>query len=75
MWIPTPIYESLPYAYIVVGVLFISGTLYVGLNHPAAPLYITCGLFSIIVGAAVFAKRQAHRRGITVTKSDDGHTA
>jgi len=62
MWIPGPIYECLPYAYIVGGVLFISGTLYIGLTAPGAPLYIACGLLSIIYGAAIFAKRQAFRR-------------
>ncbi|MDA0994843.1 MAG: hypothetical protein O3A13_14580 [Proteobacteria bacterium] len=62
MWIPGPIYESLPYAYIFAGVLFISGTLYVGLDTPGAPLYIACGLISIISGAFVFGWRQAHRR-------------
>jgi hypothetical protein len=62
MWIPGPIYESLPYAYIVGGVLFISGTLYIGLNAPGASLYIACGLISILYGAAIFSKRQAHRR-------------
>jgi hypothetical protein len=62
MWIPGPIYESLPYAYIVAGVLFISGTLYIGLDTPGAPLYIVCGLISIISGAFVFGWRQARRQ-------------
>ena len=51
MWIPTPIYEALPYLYIIGGVLFISGT-----------LYIACGLISIVYGAVIFAKRQAYRQ-------------
>ena len=61
MWIPGPIYESLPYAYIIGGVLFISGTLYIGLNAPGASLYIACGLISIVYGATIFSKRQAYR--------------
>jgi hypothetical protein len=65
MWLPGPLYESLPYAYIIGGVLFISGTLYVGLNAAAAPLYIACGLISIVYGAAIFSKRIAHRRNPT----------
>jgi len=69
MWIPTPLYECLPYAYIVGGVLFISGTLYIGLNTALAPFYIGCGLFSIIAGAAIFAKRMAHRRKHTSSGS------
>ncbi len=61
MWIPTPIYEALPYLYITGGVLFISGTLYIGITAPGAALYIACGLVSIVYGAFIFAKRHAHR--------------
>ena len=61
MWIPTPIYEALPYLYVIGGVLFISGTLYIGLTAPGAPLYIACGLISIVYGAVIFSKRHAHR--------------
>lgn len=61
MWIPTPIYESLPYAYVLGGVLFISGTLYIGLSAPGARLYVGCGLVSIVYGAFVFAKRYGYR--------------
>jgi len=65
MWIPGPVYESLPYLYIIGGVLFISGTIYVGLDAVAAPLYIACGLISIVYGAVVFSKRQARRQNST----------
>ena len=29
MWLPAPLYEILPYLYILGGTLFISGTLYI----------------------------------------------
>ena len=61
MWLPTPIYEALPYAYVLGGVLFICGTLYIGVGSAGAPLYIGCGLVSIVYGAYVFAKRHAYR--------------
>lgn len=61
MWIPTPIYEALPYLYVLGGVLFISGTLYIGLSAPGASLYIACGLVSIVYGAYVLSKRRAYR--------------
>jgi hypothetical protein len=61
MWIPTPIYEALPYLYIVGGVLFISGTLYIGLTATGATLYIGCGLVSIVYGAYILSKRHAYR--------------
>jgi hypothetical protein len=62
MWIPAPLYESLPYLYVIGGVLFISGTLYIGVTAPGASLYIACGLISIVYGAVIFAKRQAYRQ-------------
>ena len=61
MWIPTPIYEALPYLYVLGGVLFISGTLYIGISATGASLYIACGLVSIVYGAYIFAKRHAYR--------------
>ncbi len=71
MWIPGPIYESLPYLYIIGGVLFISGTLYVGLDTAAAPLYIACGLISIVYGVVVFSKRQPRRQNSSNSGSAD----
>ena len=62
MWLPDPIYESLPYLYIIGGVLFISGTLYVGVASNSAALYIACGLISIVYGAFIFRMRQDYRR-------------
>lgn len=70
MWIPTPIYESLPYAYVLGGVLFIAGTLYIGLSAPGAPLYISCGLISIVYGAYIFAKRRNHRQASQTSQVD-----
>ena len=69
MWLPGPVYESLPYAYITGGVLFIAGTIYIGLNAPGASLYIACGLISIIYGATIFSKRRAHRQNRNGTTS------
>ena len=58
MWIPTPIYEALPYLYILFGVLFFSGTAYIGLTAPGAFMYIGAGVFSTVYGAIIFAKRK-----------------
>jgi len=69
MWIPTPVYEALPYLYVIGGVMFISGTLYIGLTAPGAALYIACGLISIVYGAVIFAKRQAYRQNSASTGS------
>jgi len=61
MWLPAPLYESLPYVYILGGVLFKFGTVYIGVTAPGASLYMACGLISIVYGVVVFARRQADR--------------
>jgi len=65
MWLPRPIYESLPYLYITGGVLFISGTLYMGVNSSGTALYIACGLVSIVYGAYILKMRQDARQPAT----------
>jgi hypothetical protein len=67
MWIPTPIYEALPYAYVLGGVLFFTGTLYIGLTAPGAALYIACGLLSSVYGLFIFSRRRAYRSGLGKT--------
>ncbi len=61
MWLPGAIYESLPYAYVVGGVLFIGGTLYIGIQSVTAPLYIATGLLSIVYGIYIIALRMTAR--------------
>ena len=61
MWLPAPVYESLPYAYVLCGALFIFGTLYIGVTAPGATLYMACGLICIVYGAVVFVLRQTSR--------------
>jgi hypothetical protein len=61
MWLPAPLYESLPYLYILCGALFNFGTVYIGPTAPGATLYIACGLVSFIHGVVVLVRRQVHR--------------
>lgn len=61
MWLPAPLYESLPYLYILGGALFNLGTLYIGVTAPGASMYFACGLISIVYGVVVFVRRQAYR--------------
>lgn len=72
MWLPGPLYESLPYLYILGGVLFIAGTLYIGVDASGVSLYIACGLISIVYGVVVFVRRQAYRT--TAEQSDTAET-
>lgn len=71
MWLPGPLYEALPYVYIVGGVLFIAGTVYLGLDASGAPLYISCGLISIMSGVFVFLRRQMARKGTRVADAPE----
>ena len=61
MWLPAPLYESLPYLYMLGGTLFITGTLYIGVAAPGASLYMACGFITTVTGVAVFALRQTCR--------------
>jgi len=62
MWLPGPLYEALPYAYVIAGVLFISGALYIGADTPDAPFYIAIGALTILGGLSVFLRRQSYRQ-------------
>lgn len=67
MWIPGPLYESLPYLYVLGGILFIGGTLYIGTSAPGVALYAICGLISIVYGAYIFKVRHDARQRLDDT--------
>lgn len=62
MWIPGPLYESLPYLYVLGGILFLGGTLYIGTSAPGFAVYAVCGLISIAYGAYIFKVRHDARQ-------------
>ena len=62
MWLPTKIYESLTTVYIVVGLTFFAGSLYIGLHHKLGPMYFVFGVVSILSGLFVAQKRLHERR-------------
>ena len=61
MWLPGPVYESLPYAYVAAGVLFVAGTLYTGPGPWATVMYGVAGAISLLAGIAVYVKRRNTR--------------
>ena len=61
MWLPGPLYESLPYSYVLAGLLFFGGTWYIGPDAPGTWLYLGSGVFSLIAGIAVFIRRHRYR--------------
>lgn len=62
MWLPTPVYESLPYAYVVGGAMFVAGGIYLGPGVQTAPMYLSLGVISILSGVLIFIKRRQARR-------------
>ena len=61
MWLPKPLYDALPAIYILVGVLFVSGAIYLGFVHEAAPAYAGLGAVCVLGGLLVRKLRQRSR--------------
>ena len=60
MWVSKPIYESLPYFYLLVGALALAASMY--LNHWYWPsICFALGLMCLIGGLVVLLKRRDHR--------------
>ena len=60
MWISKPIYESLPYFYLLVGAICLAASMY--LNHWYWPeVCFGVGLFCLVAGLVVWLKRRDHR--------------
>jgi hypothetical protein len=60
MWISKPIYESLPYFYLIAGTICLGGSMYV--NHWYWPtICFTVGLFCLVAGLVVLLKRRDYR--------------
>lgn len=60
MWVSKPIYESLPYFYLLVGAVSLCASMYV--NHWHWPtICFTVGLFGLVAGLVVLLKRRDYR--------------
>jgi hypothetical protein len=62
MWLPEPIYESLPYLYVVCGALILGGAVYIGIGTAGTPYYLLIGILSILGGVAIYLRRMTARR-------------
>jgi len=51
MWIPKPVYNSLPAIYIVIGLLIAAGIAYMGLERKGAMIYLA--LSGLCIGAGI----------------------
>ena len=60
MWIAKPLYESLPYFYLLVGGVMLAASMYV--NHWYWPtISFVAGLVSLVAGLVVLLKRRDAR--------------
>jgi hypothetical protein len=60
MWVSKPVYESLPYVYLIVGAVFLGSSLYV--NYSVWPtLCFVAGLVCLVGGLVVLLKRRDSR--------------
>lgn len=75
MWLPTPVYKALPTAYAVIGLAFILGTLYVGLDAPLGVLYLGIGIASILASITVSMWRARHKQERAKVDTDDSPAA
>ena len=62
MWLPKPLYDALPAIYVLVGVLFVSGAIYLGFVHEAAPAYAGIGAVCVLSGLLVRKLREQSRK-------------
>lgn len=74
MWLPTPVYESLPYVYVAVGLLFISGATYIGLETGGSSIYLGTGAISVLSGVLVYMRRAAARASKRKMNADSSDT-
>jgi len=60
MWVSKPIYESLPYFYLLVGAVSLGASMY--LHHWYWPtICFVLGLAGLVAGLVVLLKRRDHR--------------
>ena len=62
MWLPTRVYEILPAIYIIVGQIFMAGSVYISSYHKLAPVYFAFGVLSVVSGLFVNQRRLYKRR-------------
>jgi len=60
MWVSKPIYESLPYFYLLVGAVCLGASMYVGYWYWPTICFVV-GLICLVAGLVVLLKRRDHR--------------
>jgi hypothetical protein len=62
VWLPTVLYEAIPYIYLGAGLALLAGLAYVGLNGSMSAVYGLSGIVSLVAGGLVLRHRRAARR-------------
>lgn len=62
MWIPTSIYERLPQAWLLLGLLFMSSGLYLGFDYSWSLFYYVVGVACCLKSMWIFTARLAARK-------------
>ena len=60
MWVSRPIYESLPYLYMLAGVLSLGASMYINHGYWPTICFVT-GVVCLVAGLVVFLKRRDYR--------------
>ena len=71
MWLPEPVYKLLPTLYGVMGILFILGVIYLGVDTPMGPVYLGLGLVSLLASIGLSVSRGKGRNDPGSTERDD----
>lgn len=71
MWLPEPVYKSLPTFYAAMGACFIVGVFYLGFDAPMSPVYLGMGLVSILASITVSIWRSKSGGKTNKVDSDD----
>ena len=70
MWLPTPLYEALPFLYVSVGSLLIAGVAYIGFDVRSASFYFSLGVACVLFGLLLYYIRYVHRYGKKTEKRE-----
>ncbi|MEM7431739.1 MAG: hypothetical protein AAF351_07345 [Pseudomonadota bacterium] len=71
MWLPEPLYKSLPTTYLVVGLLILSGALYMGSSAKYFMLFAVTGAVSLVAAVVVFLLRRSKNSNVETSESGD----
>ena len=75
MWLPNKVYEALPWAYVLIGVLFVAGVWYMDQRDFGSGFYFAFGVVSIVAGLIVHYVRSQLRTRSLEQSAGDADTA